>query len=111
MRTFTHDEQKENTKLMKNAWKGLIIGALTGMVGGSAMDMASAVRRKGAEVAHDVIDKAPSVAKKATHKAADVLHDADVPGRMRDVALQVGDSDVAEKAKSVAGQVAGGLGH
>jgi hypothetical protein len=96
---------------MKNAWKGLIVGALTGMVGGSAMDMASAARRKTAEVAHDVIDKAPSVAKAATHKAADMLHDADVPETVRDAAVQVGDSQVAKKAKRVAGQVAAGLGH
>jgi len=93
---------------MKNAWKGLIVGALTGMVGGSAMDMASAARRKTAEVAHDVMDKAPSVAKAATHKAADMLHDADVPGKVRDVAVQVGDSDLAKKTKRVARQAAAG---
>lgn len=57
---------------MKNAWKGLIVGALTGMVGGSAMDLASAARRKTARAAHGVIEKAPSVAKAATHKAADI---------------------------------------
>jgi hypothetical protein len=102
---------------MKNAWKGLIVGALIGMVGGSAMDMASGARRKAAEVAHDVmdvahdvIDKAPSAAKAATHKAADVLQANDVPETVRDVALQVGDSQVAKKAKRVAGQVAAGLG-
>jgi hypothetical protein len=95
---------------MKNAWKGLIVGALTGMVGGSAMDMASGARRKVAEVAHDVIDKAPSAAKAATHKAADVLHDADGPETVRHVARQVGDSQAAKKAKRVAGQVAAGLG-
>jgi hypothetical protein len=89
---------------MKNAWKGLIVGALTGMVGGSAMDIASAGRRKVAGVAHDVIDKAPSVAK----AAADMLHDADVPARVRDAAVQVGDSDVTKKTKRVARQVAAG---
>ena len=93
---------------MKNAWKGLIVGALTGMVGGSAMDMASAARRKTAEVAHDVIDKTPAVANAAIHKAADMLHDADVPGKIRDAAVQVGDSDVAKKTKRVAKQVAAG---
>jgi hypothetical protein len=96
---------------MKNAWKGLIIGALTGMVGGSAMDVASGARRKAVEVAHDVIDKTPSVAKAATHKAADVLQGADVPETVRDVAQHVGDSPIVTKAKSVAGQVAAGLGH
>lgn len=94
---------------MKNVWKGLVVGALTGMVGGAAMDMASATRRKGSEVAHDVIEKAPSVAKAATHKAADVLHDAEVPNSVRDVALKVGGSDGAKKAKRVVKQVAANL--
>jgi hypothetical protein len=66
---------------MKNAWKGLIVGALTGMVGGSAMDMASGARRKTAGVARDMIDKAPAVAKAAAHKAADMVHDAGVPAK------------------------------
>jgi len=96
---------------MKNAWKGLIIGALTGMVGGSAMDIASSARRKAAAIAHDVIEKAPSVAKAATHKAADVIHDADMSDAVRDVAYHVGESPAATKAKSVAGQVAAGLGY
>ena len=96
---------------MKNAWKGLIIGALTGMVGGSAMDMASGARRKAAEVAHDVIDRTPSVAKAATHKTAEVLHDADFPDAVRDLAQHVGDSPLVAKAKNAAGQVAAGLGY
>jgi hypothetical protein len=96
---------------MKNAWKGLIIGALTGMVGGSVMDMAAGARRKASEVAHDVIDKTPSVAKAATHKASDVLEHAEVPETVREVAQHLGDSPIATKAKSVAGQVAAGLGH
>jgi hypothetical protein len=96
---------------MKNVWKGLIVGALTGMVGGSVMDLAAATRRKGVKVAHEVIEKAPSVAKAATHKTADALHDADVSGKMRDVAHHLGESDVAEKTKSIVGEVLTGLGH
>ena len=93
---------------MKNAWKGLIVGALTGMVGGSVMDMASGARRKTAELAHDVIDGAPAVAKAATHKAATMLHDADDPARGRDAAPGVGDPEVAKKAKRATPQVAAG---
>ena len=96
---------------MKNAWKGLIVGALTGMVGGSAMDIASAARRKGAEVAHDVIDKAPSVAKAASHKAAGLIHDADVSARVRGAAVQGSDSDVTGKAKSIVEEVVPRLTH
>ncbi|HEY5023663.1 MAG TPA: hypothetical protein VII76_01690 [Acidimicrobiales bacterium] len=96
---------------MKNAWKGLVIGALTGMVGGSAMDLASGARRKAAEVAHDVIEKAPSVAKAATHKAVDAIHDADMSEVARDVAIHVGDSPLATKARSVAGHVSASLGY
>jgi hypothetical protein len=96
---------------MKNVWKGLIVGALTGMVGGSVMDMASGVRRKTARVAQGVIDKAPTVAKAATHKAADMLHDAEGPEALRGAAVQVGDSQIAQNAKTIVGQVAAGLGH
>jgi predicted dinucleotide-binding enzyme len=91
---------------MKNTWKGLVVGALTGMVGGAVMDMATGAGRKTAEVAHDVMDKAPSVAKAATHRAADVLHDADVPETVRDMARQMGDSDSAKKVKRVVKHVA-----
>jgi len=48
---------------MKNAWKGLVIGALTGMVGGWAMDAATGIRRKVAAGAHQVLDKERHVAK------------------------------------------------
>ena len=91
---------------MKNAWKGLVVGALTGMVGGAVMDMATGAGRKTAEVAHDVMDRAPSVAKAATHKGADVLHDADVPETVRDMAQPMGDSDSAKKVKRVVKRVA-----
>jgi hypothetical protein len=74
---------------MKNAWKGLIIGALTGMVGGSAMDAASGARRKASGVAHAVIDEASAVSKAAAHKAGGMLHDADVPAKVRDAAEKV----------------------
>jgi hypothetical protein len=94
---------------MKNTWKGLIVGALTGMIGGSALDIASSARRKAAGVAHDVIDRAPGVAKGATHRAADMLQDADLPEAFRDAAQHVGDSQPAKKAKKVAGQVAASL--
>jgi hypothetical protein len=96
---------------MKNVWKGLIIGALTGMVGGSGLDLAAGVRRKAAEVAHDVIDKSPSVAKAAKHKAVDALHGTGVPEAVRGVKHNVGDSPVLTEAKSVVGQVAAGFGH
>ena len=74
---------------MKNAWKGLIIGALTGMVGGSAMDAASSARRKVSGVAHSVMDEASAVSKAATHKAGGMVHDADVPAKVRDAAEKV----------------------
>jgi hypothetical protein len=96
---------------MKNVWKGLVVGALTGMVGGSAMDMAATGRRKTAELAQGVMDRAPSVAKAAAHKATDLLHDADVPEALRDAAVHVGDSAPAKKAKKIAGQAAAGFGH
>jgi hypothetical protein len=134
---------------MKNAWKGLVIGALTGMVGGAAMDMASGARRRAAVVVGDLVERGAPAAKAATHKAAEALHDAHVPERaksvthraaealqdahvpdrardatsrasealqdaqlpakVREAARQAAGSDVAKRAKRVAGQVASGL--
>ena len=96
---------------MKNVWKGLIVGALTGMVGGSAMDVASGARRKAGAVLGGAVDKAPSVAKAATHKVADVIHDADLPARVHDAVAPASESDAAKKAKTVIAQVAAGFGH
>jgi hypothetical protein len=95
---------------MKNAWKGLVVGALTGMAGGAVMDMALGARRRTVEVAHSVVENAPSVAKAAISKAADLIHDADVPETVRDVAHAVTNSDSATKAKSVVKQAAASTG-
>jgi len=93
---------------MKNAWKGLVVGALTGMVGGAAMDMAERARRTAVHVAGQAVDRAPSVAGTATQKAADLVHDADVPGRA--LAEHVGRSDMADRAKKMVSEVSAGLG-
>ena len=98
-------------QLMKNVWKGLILGALTGMVGGAVLDAAAGARRKTAVVAHDVIDKAPRIVRSATHKAVDMLHDANVPETLKDAAVRTGDSHAAKRAKRAVSQVAAGLGH
>ena len=73
------------------------------------MDMAIGARRRTTEVAHNVAEKAPSVHKAVTEKAADALRDIDVPETIRDVAQKVGDSEGAKKVKKVAKQAAMGL--
>ena len=94
---------------MKNAWKGLVVGALTGMVGGAVLDMAEGTGRRAVRVAGQVVDSVPSAARTATHKAAGLVHEADVPGRARDLAEHVGRPDMADKAKHVVSEVSAGL--
>ena len=57
------------------------------------------------------VDRAPSVARAAMHKVADVIHDADLPARVHGAVASASGSDSAKKAKTVIAQVAAGMGH
>ena len=94
--------------IMAFVWSAFTL--VTGMAGGAVMDMALGARRRTVEVAHSVVENAPSVAKAAISKAADLIHDADVPETVRDVAHAVTNSDSATKAKSVVKQAAASTG-
>jgi hypothetical protein len=88
---------------MKNAWKGLVVGALTGMAGGVAMDLASGTRRKAAVVLGDAIDRAPGAAQAAGRKAATVTGavESELTDKVRRVSRQVAESDVVKQAAAV----------
>ena len=90
---------------MRNVWKGLVVGALTGMAGGLAMDIAAGGRDKAGDAVSRVLDKAPSAARAATRKATAVLADADLPDRVRDAADHVAGSQAAKELRRRAGAV------
>jgi hypothetical protein len=95
---------------MKNAWKGLVVGALTGMLGGAAMDGAAAGRRKAAAVADTLVKKAgatvdavPSAAKATTAKVVDRIHDADIGDKVHHAASRINATEIGDKVADLLG--------
>jgi hypothetical protein len=115
---------------MKNAWKGLVVGALTGMAGGVVMDLMSGARRSVSGLVGGAVDRAPDAARSAGHHvaeavrdadlpgkarqagqhAADAVHDADLPGKARPAGRQVAHSDAARSVRAAADRVADAAG-
>lgn len=93
---------------MKNAWKGLVVGALTGMAGGVVLDLGVGSRRKAAAVMGEVADRAPGVIERIPEAASHVAQrtvDAvrDTAGAVRDADLPGTARDLAHKAQHAAG--------
>ena len=94
-RSSNHPRKAER---IRNAWKGLVVGALTGVAAGIAMDFVDATARtaqRGAAKAADAvsghlpdaIDKSKEVATRATHVVADKA--PDVAGALTDAAAGI----------------------
>jgi hypothetical protein len=83
---------------MRNVWKGLIVGGLTGVAAGVILDSFAGASKKAAELGEQVREHAPDAGRwvqSVTDKAGDWLHDADVPEQARTVAQKLKDSDAA----------------
>jgi hypothetical protein len=102
---------------MRNVWKGLVVGGLTGVAAGVVLDSLSGASKKAAELGGQVREHAPEAARlvhSLSDKAGDWVHDADVPDHVRDAAQRVKGSDAAHRlvekgsdAVSAAQRVAG----
>lgn len=100
---------------MRNSWKGLVVGGLTGAFVGIALDVfASAVEQatRGAEHARERVeharDRTPDAAEwlqGVTERATEWVHDTDVPERVREVAQRILGSDLAAVANVTASKV------
>jgi hypothetical protein len=91
---------------MRNVWKGLVIGGLTGVAAGAAMDLA----RRGSELAGKAATSAGRLAADYGPKAADRLktvastgaakiHDADLGEHVKDLGHRLAESDVTDHAR------------
>jgi len=91
---------------MKNVWKGLVIGALTGAGIGLLLDLLEALGRGGRKLSIQARDEASHLATVAELK----VKDAELPDRAKDVAGKladrVKDADLPDRAKDVAHKVA-----
>lgn len=94
---------------MRNVWKGLIVGGLTGVGAGILLDTFGDASKKAAALGEHVLDRAPE-AGQLVHAVADRagawLHDTDVPEHLRTVAHRMKDSDVHDRISKVGHDVA-----
>jgi hypothetical protein len=109
---------------MRNVWKGLIVGAVTGAAVGVLLDLPARARAGGAAAAELARERGPRAAEtiaSAAAAGADRVRQADLPRKVREAAHTVAASDtaqalrqasasaadtVSETAKSAAGTVA-----
>lgn len=95
---------------MRNVWKGLIVGGLTGVVAGIALDMGNRGSQLGAAAAKRAADLAPKAADRlksaATTGAArvqDAVQDSELGEHVRDqvkeIAHRLADADVTDQAR------------
>ncbi len=91
---------------MRNVWKGLVVGGLTGVTAGVVLDSITRASKKAAQIGSQVRDKAPEAGRlvqSLTDKAGDWIHDAEVPDHVRDAARRVKESDAAQRAVETGG--------
>jgi len=106
---------------MRNTWKGLVVGGLTGIAGGAVLDIigrASGRARRIGEAAKDHAPEAASWLRHATERAVERVQDADVKGHAHDVAHRVHEaagrvdtSEVGTRVASVAKDAAKEASH
>lgn len=93
---------------MRNVWKGLVVGGLTGVTAGVVLDSITRVSNKATQIGSQVRDKAPEAGRLAhsfTDKAGDWIHHAEVSDHVRDAARRVKESDAAQRAADAGGSV------
>jgi hypothetical protein len=86
---------------MRNVWKGLVVGELTGATAGVVLDSLARASRKATQIGVQVREHAPEadrLVQTLAGKATDAVHNADVAGHVRGAAEKVADSDGAQRA-------------
>jgi hypothetical protein len=90
---------------MRNVWKGLVVGGLTGVAAGLILDLMTEAAEQAGEAGRKVKGRAPDLAGKVKHvaaEAAEALREADLPEKARLAAEQLREAELGEKAKRVA---------
>jgi hypothetical protein len=95
---------------MRNVWKGLVIGGLTGVAAGVVLDLASRGSELGSAAAKRAVDLAPKAADRIKSAAStgaarvqDAVQDSDlrehVRDQVKDIAHRLADADVTDQAR------------
>ena len=87
---------------MRNAWKGLVVGGLTGVLAGIVLDTIAGALKKALAVGDQVREHAPEAGRwlqSVTDKAGEWIHDADVPDHVRSMAERIKESDATNQVR------------
>jgi hypothetical protein len=87
---------------MRNVWKGLVVGGLTGVLAGVVLDTIAGASKKALAVGDQVREHAPEAGRwlqSVTDKAGEWIHDADVPDHVRSMAERVKESDASNQVQ------------
>ena len=93
---------------MRNSWKGLVIGGLTGALVGIALDVFASALKQATLIAQNARERGPEAVdwlQTVTGGAAKWVHDSDVPDRVREMAQRILDSDFVALADETASKV------
>jgi hypothetical protein len=93
---------------MRNVWKGLVVGGLTGVTAGIVLDSAARASKKAAVVGEQVRERAPEAGQwlqSLTGRAGEWLHDAEVPEHVRDAASRITESEAMHRVKEAKDEV------
>jgi hypothetical protein len=85
---------------MRNVWKGLIVGGLTGVVAGVILDSLAGASKKASALGDQVLEHAPDAGhwvQSVADKAGEWLHDTYVPEQVRSAAQRLKDSDAGAR--------------
>jgi hypothetical protein len=94
---------------VRNIWKGLVVGAVTGAAVGLALDVLFGAREQMVDATRAARRRAPEAVEWAagvTAQARRRLRQADLPDQVRSLAQQIADSDVARQVGGTASGVA-----
>ena len=87
---------------MRNVWKGLVVGGLTGVMAGVVLDSIAGASKKALAIGDQVREHTPEAGRwlqSVTDKAGESIHDADVPDHVRSMAERVKESDATNQVK------------
>ncbi|MGH9036130.1 MAG: hypothetical protein ACRD0O_10225, partial [Acidimicrobiia bacterium] len=94
---------------MRNVWKGLVVGGLTGVAAGILLDAAEGAFERAVTAREHLRERAPELKDRARHAAevaGERLKEADLPEKARLAAERatelVKDADLPEKARHAA---------
>jgi hypothetical protein len=94
---------------MRNVWKGLIVGAVTGAAVGVLLDLPARARAGGAAAAELARERGPRAAEtiaSAAAAGADRVRQADLPRKVREVREAAQQADLPRKVREAAHTVA-----